>query len=42
MSSLPVPVSPRMSTVVLLLATFFTIDSTRWRAPELPMMCSKL
>ena len=38
MSSLPVPVSPRISTVVLLFATFSTMLSTRFSAPLLPMM----
>ena len=40
-SSLPVPVSPRMSTVVLLFATFRTTSSTFASAPLLPTMRSK-
>ena len=40
-SSLPVPVSPRTSTVVLLLATFRTMSSTFCSAPLEPMMRSK-
>ena len=39
-NSLPVPVSPRTSTVVLLLATFFTTPSTADSAPLDPMMLS--
>ena len=40
-SSLPVPVSPRMSTVVLLFATFLTMVSTDCSAPLAPTMRSK-
>ena len=41
-SSLPVPVSPRTSTVVLLLATRLTTLSTLDSAPLEPMILSKL
>ncbi len=39
-SSLPVPVSPRMRTVVLLLATLRTMPSTLASAPLLPTIRS--
>ena len=41
MSSLPVPVSPRISTVVLLLATFLTMARTDCSAPLAPTIRSK-
>jgi hypothetical protein len=41
MSSLPVPVSPRIRTVVLLLATFRTTPSTFCSGVLVPMMRSK-
>ena len=40
-SSLPVPVSPRMSTVELLLATLRTTPSTRCSESLAPMILSK-
>ena len=40
-SSLPVPVSPRISTVVLLFATFLTMSSTRCSAALEPTIRSK-